>query len=82
MGIPLVGGPNGKVRSVGCGYLRLPPPEHIRTIYCNQEHYVPVSGVGLETGATGLQAVVVACQIRCGLDVDGVGGGTDREGGG
>ena len=30
----------------GGGYLRLPPPEHICTVNCDQAHYGPVHGSG------------------------------------
>ena len=34
----------------GGGELRLPPPEHICTVYCDYDHYGTVSGGGAESG--------------------------------
>ena len=45
-------------RLKGGGYLRLPPPEHSFTVYCDQENYGPVSGGGAEAGATGGNKIV------------------------
>ena len=41
-------------------YVRLPPPEHSRTVYWGQAHYGPVSGSGAEDGVNDGQAVVGA----------------------
>ena len=38
--------------------LRLPPPEHSRTVYCDQAHYGPVSDGGSEAWVKGGKAVV------------------------
>ena len=66
----------------GGGKLRLSVPEHSRTVYCDQDHYGPVSGVGAETGATDVQAVVGTGRIGFGGDTGGgLGGGTDKGGG-
>ena len=51
-------GCNGRGGVAGGGDLRLPSPEHSRTVYCDQAHYGPVSGGGAEAGAKGGQAVV------------------------
>ena len=63
--------------------LCLLPPEHSLTVYCDQAHYGPVSGGGVEDGVKGVQLVVGAGRIRLGGDADGgLGGGTDEGGGG
>ena len=47
-------------------------------IYCDKADYGIVPGGRVETGAKGVQAVVVTGQGGCGRDADGgVGGGTD-----
>ena len=56
----------------GGWYLHLPPPEHSRTVYCDQAHYGPVSGVRAEAGVKGGQAVVG--EGRLGLLGDTYGG--------
>ena len=43
--------------SVG-GDLCFPSLEHGHTVYCYQDHYVPVSGGRDETGSKGVQEVV------------------------
>ena len=43
MGLPPAGGRNGGGSIVGGGDLRIPLPEHSRTVYCDRYHYVPVS---------------------------------------
>ena len=63
VGIPPTGGCDGKGITAGGGDLRLPPPEHGCKVYCNQAHYGPVSGGGVETGAKGVQAVVVTGRV-------------------
>ena len=83
MEIPPAGGRDDGGSTAGDGDLRLPPPQHCHTVYCNQGHYEPVSGGGAETGATVLQAVVVSVQGGCGGDADGgLGCRTDIGGGG
>ena len=75
------GGRDGGVGTEGGGYLRLPPPEKTRTVHCDQAHYGPVSSGGAETGATGLQEVVIEGCGGCEGDADGIlGGGTDGGG--
>ena len=58
MGLSPAGGRDGEGGIEGGGDLRLPSPEHSRTVYCDQAHYGPVSGGGAEAGAKGGQAVV------------------------
>ena len=83
MGIPPAGGRDGGGGNAGGGYLRLPSPERIHTVYCDQTHYGPVSGGGGETRFKGDQVVVVEGRIICGGYVDvGLGVGTDGGGGG
>ena len=83
MDIPPAGGRNGGGGAAGVGYQCLLPPEHSHTNYCNQAHYVTLSGGGAEARVKGEQAVVVAVRIGYGGDVDGEsGGGTDEGGGG
>ena len=54
----------------------------ILVIYCDQDDYGPVPGGGVETGAKGVQAVVVIGQGGFGRDAyGGLGGGTDGGGG-
>ena len=84
MGLSLVEGRNVGGGISGGGDLRLPPPEHSFTVYCDQAHCVPVSGIGSEAGVKGDQAVVESVRTRC--EGGGVGGGLggemEREGGG
>ena len=44
-------------------------------IYCDQANYGPVPGGGVETGAKGVQAVVLTGHGECGSDTDGGSGG-------
>ena len=75
-------GSNVGGRITGDGYLRLPMPEHSRTVYCDQSHYGPVSGDGEASGVKGGQAVTGRGRIGLGQDVDsGPGRRTDRGGG-
>ena len=61
--------------------LRLPPPEK-DTVYCDQDHYGPVSGSREEARVKGGQSVAGAGRTGFGRDADsGSGGGTDRGGG-
>ena len=63
------------------GDLRLPPPEHGRVVHFNQDHYGPMSGGGVETGAKDIQVLVVTGSSGCVRDADsGSGGGTNRGG--
>ena len=83
MGLSPAGGRGGGGGTAGGGDLRLPPPEHSRTVYYDQAHYGPVSGGGAEAGVKGGQAVVGAGRTGFGGDADGdSGGGTDGGGGG
>ena len=69
--------------TAGGGDLRLPPPEHSRTVYRDKAHYGPVSGGGEEDGAKGVQAVVGTRQGGCGgYRYGSLGGGTDGGWGG
>ena len=65
MGLSLVEGRNVGGGISGGGDLRLPPPEHSFTVYCDQAHCVPVSGIGSEAGVKGDQAVVESVRTRC-----------------
>ena len=51
-------------------------------IYCEQDDYGPVPGGGVETGAKGVQAVVLTGHGECGSDTDGGSGGKTYRGGG
>ena len=78
MGIPPAGGRDGGGGTTGGGELRLPPPEHGSTVYCNHDYYGPVSGGGEKSGDKGVQVVARTGQGRCGGDAGmGLGGGTD-----
>ena len=44
------GGGDGIDGNKGGGDLCIPPPEHGRTVHCNQAHYGSVSGGGAGTG--------------------------------
>ena len=83
MGISPDGGRDGRGGTTGGGDLHILPPEHSCTVYCDQDHYGPVSGGGAEARVKGDQAVVGAGLIGCGGDADGgLGGRTDGGGGG
>ena len=60
MGISPAGIRNGVGNTAGGGYLRLAPPEHSSTAYCDQANYGPVSGGRAEARVKGDQAVVRA----------------------
>ena len=78
MDIPPAGGLDGGGGTIGGGDPCLPPPDHSRTVHCDQAHYGPVSGGGAAAGFKGVQAVVGSGQILLGGDVNvGSGGGTD-----
>ena len=68
---PAVGSDGGGGTEEG-GDLRLLPPKHSRTVYCNQTHYGPVSSGGAESRIKGGQVVVVAGRTGFGGDADGV----------
>ena len=53
MGIPPAGGRDGRGVIVVGGYLCIPPPEYGRTVYCDQDHYVPVSIKGVVAAVMG-----------------------------
>ena len=59
MGLPSVGVCNGGSWFAGGGDLRLLPPEHSRTVYCDQANYGPVSGRKVESGAKGVNEMLV-----------------------
>ena len=83
VGILPAGGSDGGGRTSVVGDLRLLTPEHSHTVYCDQAHYVPVSGGGAETGTKGVHAVVGTGWSGCGGYADGgSGGGMYGEGGG
>ena len=79
--IPPAGRCDGGGGPAGGGDLCLLPPEHSRTVYCDQAYYVPVSGGGAETRAMGIQEVVVAGMGGCEGDTYG-GSGGGKDGGG
>ena len=82
MGLSPAGGSNVRGGITGGGYLILPPLEHSRKVYYNQDHYGTVSGGGGEAGVKGGQAVVGAGRTGFGGGADiGSGGGTDGGGG-
>ena len=81
MSLPPAGGRYGGGGIAGGGDLRLPPSEHSRTVYCENDHYGPVADSRAEAGVKGDQSVVVAGRIRCGGDADG-GSGGGMDGGG
>ena len=83
MGVSLSGGRDSGGRINGGGYLRLPPPEHSRTVYCKQDHYGPVSWGRDADGVKGGQVVVESVQLGLGgnANID-LRGGTDGGGGG
>ena len=81
MEIPPAGGRDDGGSTAGDGDLRLPPPQHCHTVYCNQGHYEPVSGGGAETGAKDIKVVVGTGRSGCGIDEDG-GSGSVTDGGG
>ena len=83
MGLSLGGGSDDRGGIARGGYIRLQPPEHSRTVYYNQAHYVPVSGGGVDDGVKVGQAVVGSGHNGFVGDADGgLRGGTDRVGGG
>ena len=77
MVIALAGGRDGEGGTAGGGDIRLHPPYHDRTVYCDQEHHGPVYRGGAEAGAEGVQVVMGTGRAGCGGDADsGLGGGT------
>ena len=82
MGVSPTGGIDDRGGIKVGGDLRILPPEHSRTVLCDQYHCVPVSGGGVEAGFKSGKAVVGAGQLVIGGDADGgSGGGTDGGGG-
>ena len=78
MGVSPAGGSDVGCSITGGGDLRLPPPKHSCTVYCDQAYYGLVSSGGEEDGVKGGQAVVVSGQFGPGGDADGdLGGGTN-----
>ena len=73
--IPPTGGRDGGVGPAGGGDLHFLVPEHSLAVHFGQANYGPVSGGRAETGATGIQAVVVSIQGRCGGYAEGGSGG-------
>ena len=71
MGLPPAGGRNGGGSIVGGGDLRIPLPEHSRTVYCDRYHYVPVSSGRAGGGVKGDEVVVVSGRTGCGGDAYG-----------
>ena len=69
------GGRNGGGRAARGGYLRPPPPEHSYKVYCEQAHYVPVFGGGMDSGVKCYQAVVGVLRTEFGGYVGGGLGG-------
>ena len=79
MGISLAEVCNGIGGITGGEDIRLLPLEHIFTIYCDQTHYGPVSGGGVEAIFKGVQAVVGSVRTGFGKDADsGLVSGTER----
>ena len=69
---------NGRGGIEGGGDLLLLPLEKDCTVYCDQDHYGPVSGSGSEARLKGSQSVVGAGRTGFGGNVDGgSGGGTE-----
>ena len=58
MVIPTSGGGGGRVNGgggpTGGVNIRRPPPEHSRTVHCDQDYYGPVSGGGVTSGNKGV----------------------------
>ena len=75
------GGSNGRVGITGVGGLHILPPEHSRTVNCDQAHCIPVSGGGRKDRVKGVQSMVGSGRLGLGGDVDdGLGGKTDGQG--
>ena len=80
--IPPNGGRDGGGSPAGGGDLRLPPPEHGRTVHCKQAHYGTLSGGREKTRAKCIQLVVGTGHVGCGRDAYGESGGVTDVGGG
>ena len=70
MDITPAGGRDGGSGTAGGGDLRLPPPEHGSKVHCDQDHYLPMSGGGAETGANDIHVVVGTGWVGYGRDTD------------
>ena len=83
LGLPTSGSGDGRSGRGGGGALNFPPPEHSRTVCCNQTHYRSVSGSRVVPRSTGFPEVVgTGMSVPVG-DAYGVkGGGDGRDGGG
>ena len=78
MGVSPSGGSDVRGGTIGVGDLRLPPPEHSRTVHCEQAQYGPVSGGRVASGVKGGQVVVRTGWIGLRWESDGsLGGRTD-----
>ena len=82
MGVSPSGGYDGGEGITGGGDLRLTPPEHSCTVYCDQDHYGPVSGGREEAGVKSGQLVVGSGWLGLGGDADGSSRGRTNGGGG
>ena len=83
MDIPPAGGHDDRFRTAGGGDLRIPYPEHGRTVHCDQAHCGLVYGVGAETGSKDIQVVVGTGRGGYGMDggsVCGTDGGGEGDG--
>ena len=72
---PPTGGCDGGGGFTGGGDLRLPPPEHSCTVYCDNADYGPMSGGKVEAKAKGGNKMVGTGGFGFGGDADGVPGG-------
>ena len=82
LSLPPAGGCDGGVGLAGGGDLRLLPPEHNHTVYCDQANYGPVSGRESKAGAKGGNGMVGIGGFGFGGDAGGgPGGGADSSGG-
>ena len=78
LGLPPYGGCDGGGGVAGVGDLRLPSPEHSSAIYCNYDHYRPVSSRKMEARAKSINAMVGTGGFGFGGDAEsGPVGGSD-----
>ena len=83
MGLTPSGGGNGGGGISGGGEIRLQPPQHCSTVYCDQENYGPLSDGETEAGTKFGNRMVGTGNFGFGGDADGgLGGGTYGGGGG
>ena len=75
MGVSPAGGSSGRGSITGGGDLHLLPPEHSRTVHCDQAHYGFMSGAGAEDRVKVRQAVVGAGWLGLGRGLGGGSGG-------